>query len=328
MVESFDESTSFVSSDDVGNFVVTWTDVSRDGDNDGAFAQRFGGLWPAALAVDPTGNGVLQPNETKEVRPSWRNRNGAALPFGGTLGSIVGPAGPTYVILDGVADYGTVANGATGACTNCYSVLIAAGSRPVQHWDVTVIESITPDDTLGQQKRWLLHVGESFVDIPTSSPFFPFIENLFHNSVTGGCTANAYCPASVTTRDQMAVFVLVAKEGPGYAPPACTTPLFADVAGGCGGNNYCPGQFVTRDQMAVFVLRTLDPTLNPPACSPPNIFGDVPETSPFCRWVEELSRRGVVSGCGAGNYCPGSPVTREQMSVFLVATFGLTLYGT
>jgi hypothetical protein len=52
-----------------------------------------------------------------------------------------------------------------------------------------------------------------------------------------------------------------------------------------------------------------------------------PATSPFCRWIEELARRGVVSGCGGGNYCPSSPVTREQMGVFIAATFALTLYG-
>ena len=79
--------------------------------------------------------------------------------------------------------------------------------------------------------------------------------------------------------------------------------------------------------MAVFVLRTLDPALTPPACAPPNIYNDVPETSPFCRWIEELTNRGVVTGCGGGNYCPASPVTREQMGVFLSLTFGLTLYG-
>ena len=78
--------------------------------------------------------------------------------------------------------------------------------------------------------------------------------------------------------------------------------------------------------MAVFVLRMLDPTLNPSACGVP-MFADVPASSPFCRWVEELARRGIVAGCGGGSYCPSAPVTREQMGVFLGVTFGLTLYG-
>ena len=85
---------------------------------------------------------------------------------------------------------------------------------------------------------------------------------------------------------------------------------------------------MTREQMAIFVLRTLDPNLSPPACGTP-VFNDVPASSPFCRWIEELVRRGVVTGCSTNPplYCPTQPVTREQMGVFLSVTFGLTLYG-
>jgi hypothetical protein len=98
------------------------------------------------------------------------------------------------------------------------------------------------------------------------------------------------------------------------------------VVGGCGGGNYCPQDAVTREQMAVFLLRTVDPALNPPACVIP-VFNDVPATSPFCRWIEELVRRGIAVGCGGGNYCPVDSVTREQMAVFIVVGFGLNLYG-
>jgi hypothetical protein len=79
--------------------------------------------------------------------------------------------------------------------------------------------------------------------------------------------------------------------------------------------------------MAVFALATEEgPGYAPPVCGTP-IFGDVPASSPFCRWIEELFRRGVVAGCGGGNYCPTLPVTREQMGVFLTQTFGLKLYS-
>jgi hypothetical protein len=57
------------------------------------------------------------------------------------------------------------------------------------------------------------------------------------------------------------------------------------------------------------------------------MFNDVPETSPFCRWIEEFARAGITGGCGFGNYCPTLPVTRDQMAVFLTVAFGLTLYG-
>jgi hypothetical protein len=335
-----------IACDLVGNFVVAWHSRDQDGSDYGIFAQRFGGLGPAALTVDSSGNQVLEPGETVDVRPTWRNLNGAAQTFGGTLTTMTGPVGATYTIIDSAADYGTVADGVTGQCSDCYTARVSnPNPRPAAHWDASVVESILPD-TQGQQKQWRLHVGLSFSDVATASPFYPFIETLLHFGVTGGCGGTNYCPSTTTTRDQMSVFVLVAKEGPGYTPPACGTPVFTDVpasnpfcrfieelarrgvVGGCGGNNYCPTSPVTRDAMSVFALRTLDSTLNPPACvAGSEMFLDVPSTNGFCRWIEELARRGVVSGCGNGNYCPASAVTREQMGVFISATFGLTLYG-
>jgi hypothetical protein len=300
-------------------------------------------LAPADLSVDGPGNDVLQPNEgAVEVAPSWLNSGNAASPVTGAATNFTGPVGATYSITDGSADYGTVAAGGTSTCTDCYAVSITAAGRPAQHWDTTIQETVTPT---AATKTWTMHVGDSFTDVPGTSPFFRFIETLLHTGVTGGCTGTSYCPATATTREQMAAFVLVAKEGAGYTPPSCVAPnLFSDVPAtspfcrfieelanrlvvtGCGTNLYCPSSPVTREQMAIFVLRTLDPALNPPACTTP-MFGDVPASSPFCRWIEELARRGVVTGCGGSNYCPTDAVTREQMGVFLSATFGLTLYG-
>jgi hypothetical protein len=335
--------------DPSGNFTVVWESDAQDGSLTGVYAQRYGGLFPAALEVDTAlssgnENRVLEPGEEVDVAPSWRNLNGASQSFTGTLSGITGPPGATYTITDGTGSYGSVPNNTVAACSNCYDVSVSnPATRPAQHWDASVLETIAPAGQ-GQQKRWALHVGLSFSDVAQASPFYRFIETLFHHGVTGGCTATGYCPLSSTTRDQMSVFVLVAKEGAGYTPAACTTPVFGDVpasnpfcrfieelvrrgvVAGCGGGNYCPSSPVTREQMSIFVLRTLDPALNPPACTTP-MFLDVPASSPFCRWIEELARRGVVSGCGGGNYCPTAAVTREQMGVFISATFGLTLYG-
>jgi hypothetical protein len=97
------------------------------------------------------------------------------------------------------------------------------------------------------------------------------------------------------------------------------------VVAGCGGGNYCPGNPVARQEMAVFALATLDPTFTPPSCAV-QPFADVPTGSPFCPHIAELARRGVVGGCGGGNFCPASPVTRQEMAVFITGTFGLSLY--
>jgi hypothetical protein len=332
-----------VASDAAGNFVVTWSALGQDGSGYGVFAQRFGGLRPAALAVNTTGNGVFEPGEVVDVVPSWRNVNGTGQSFGGSALSFTGPQPATYQIQTAFANYGFVANGITRACVDCYRVMVPTLTRPVLHWDAVFDERLTPD-VQGQEMLWRLHVGGSFTDVPTSSAFYRFVETLLHHGITGGCTAMQYCPTSSTARDQMAVFALVAKEGAAYRPPACTTPMFPDVpasspfcpfieelarrgvVSGCGGGNYCPAASVSREQMPVFVLRTLDPALDPPACTTP-MFADVPASSPFCRWIEELARRGVVTGCGGGNYCPADAVTREQMGVFIAGTFGLTLYG-
>jgi hypothetical protein len=91
--------------------------------------------------------------------------------------------------------------------------------------------------------------------------------------------------------------------------------------------NYCPDANVTREQMAVFLLRTLEgPSYVPPDCTVPT-FNDVPCSSPFARWIEELVRRQITAGCGGGAYCPTNPLPRGQMAVFLTATFSLRLNG-
>jgi hypothetical protein len=52
-------------------------------------------------------------------------------------------------------------------------------------------------------------------------------------------------------------------------------------------------------------------------------FGDVPTTHSFFRFVEALADAGITGGCGGGNYCPNSPLTRGQMAVFLSTALGL-----
>ena len=47
----------------------------------------------------------------------------------------------------------------------------------------------------------------TFTDVPTSHPFFQFIEALAASGVTGGCGGGKYCPDATLTRGQMAVFL-------------------------------------------------------------------------------------------------------------------------
>lgn len=301
------------------------------------------------VAATPSsdGNRVFEAGELVIVYPAWRNVNGGTLAFDGAASAFTGPFGPAYVIIDNAASYGSVPTNTVRDCGfagNCYLMQISAGTRPAAHWDAQFREDILPV-VLGQSKAWSLHVGDSFADVPRASGFYRFVETTFHHAVMPACATGQFCPSALVTRDVMAMHVMKSKE-PHYLPPACVAgqEMFNDVpaaspycrwiqelasrgvVAGCGGGAYCPGNGVSREQLAVYLLRTADPALTPPPCGVP-LFNDVPAASPFCRWVEELARRGVVTGCGGGAYCPLSIVSREQMSVFLSVTFGLTLYG-
>jgi hypothetical protein len=116
--------------------------------------------------------------------------------------------------------------------------------------------------------------GTVFGDVPASAFAAAWIEQLVAEGITSGCGSGNYCPNGTVTRAQMAVFLLRAKYGSAYTPPAATGTVFGDVSSsdfaaafieqlvsegitsGCGSGNYCPFGAVTRAQMAVFLQRT------------------------------------------------------------------------
>jgi hypothetical protein len=118
-------------------------------------------------------------------------------------------------------------------------------------------------------------VGNIFLDVQADYWAGGWIELLYSDGITTGCGVAIYCPEEAVTREQMAVFLLRAKNGPDYVPPT-PTGIFVDVplthwaAGwieqlyaegitlGCGPDIYCPSDAVTRAQMAVFLVRTFE----------------------------------------------------------------------
>jgi hypothetical protein len=74
--------------------------------------------------------------------------------------------------------------------------------------------------------------------------------------------------------------------------------------------------------MAIFLLKARHGTsYSPPP--PSGVFLDVPTNHWAAAWIEQLAAEGITGGCGNGNYCPGTPVTRDQMAVFLLRTFNI-----
>ena len=95
------------------------------------------------------------------------------------------------------------------------------------------------------------------------------------------------------------------------------------ITGGCGDPGFCPDDPVTRAQMAVFIETSLGVLLAPPCVG--DIFPDVnPNTvsTAFCGYIERLAADGITGGCGNGNFCPDTLITRAEMAVFIEAALG------
>jgi hypothetical protein len=114
-----------------------------------------------------------------------------------------------------------------------------------------------------------------FSDVPCeSTPNADYIEAFYNEGITAGCYYNPdtgerrYCPNDPVLRQQMAVFIDVAKGWPAQDPctqifddapcnsaytPFINTLYTQGVTAGCGNNNFCGTEPNTRAQMSVFV---------------------------------------------------------------------------
>jgi hypothetical protein len=253
------------------------------------------GAQAAGLFVDPVadgglsdGNGVFEPGESVLVEPSWKNVSGGVLNLSGTGSNFTGPSGATYTLNDSTADYGSIGAGATNNCVvtgNCYELTVSnPPTRPATHWDATFTETLSDGDA---PKAWMMHIGQSFADVPKTHTFYPFVERILHNGVTTGCTGTTYCPDDNVFRLQMAVFIARAQAGGDANIPS---------SGSAQGNSYnCTSGGISQ-------------------------FTDIAPTDAFCRHVHYIFSTGVTTGCVTTpprQYCPGDNVSRGQMALFI-----------
>jgi hypothetical protein len=89
------------------------------------------------------------------------------------------------------------------------------------------------------------------------------------------------------------------------------------ITAGVGGGSYGSNLATLRQQMAVFLLKAIHGICYvPPPCT--GAFDDVLCPSGFADWIEAFAAAGITGGCGGDLYCPGNPVRRDQMAVFLL----------
>jgi hypothetical protein len=197
--------------------------------------------------------------------------------------------------------------------------------------------------------------GQRYFDVPTSSPFYPYIECMAGRSIIGGYLDNTFRPNAEVTRGQLSKIVSNSagfNEDPGPqifedVPPGSTFydwvqrlatrgyiggyPCGGEVES-CGHDNlpyFRPNGTATRGQISKIVSNAAGYS----DTSPDQTFEDVPPSNPFYLWIERLASRGIMSGypCGGeGEPCwPGSKpyfrwgsnATRGQTSKIVANTF-------
>ncbi len=183
----------------------------------------------------------------------------------------------------------------------------------------------------------------AFTDIFPADFYFDAVNLMGQKQITAGCAivpSLQYCPGQNVTRGQMGVFIVRAIMGGGGAAADTfaytTTPYFTDVpsthpffkwiqkmkdlgiTAGCGAALYCPDDPVTRDQMAAFIIRARYGASTAFAFLSSPQFTDVSSGNSFFMWIQKMKQAGITAGCTATTYCPGDPVTRGEMAIFIM----------
>ncbi|MBI5963341.1 MAG: 5'-nucleotidase C-terminal domain-containing protein [Chloroflexi bacterium] len=252
-----------------------------------------------------------------------------------------------------VTDFSVTTSGVTGAAVtgvsgsgSVYTVHVytgvGAGTLRLDVVGAPSIKDLTTNALAGPYTSGQTYTARTtiFTDVSSSYWANSFINSLYNAGITSGCGGGSFCPEQAVTRTQMAIFLVRAMHGTTFVPPTATgfftdvpvgsfgadfiEQLAADgITSGCGGTNYCPNQVVTRAQMAIFLVRANHGTTFIPPTATGAIFGDVAVGTFGADFIEQLFTDGITTGCGGGNYCPASSVTRAQMAVFIVRAFNL-----
>lgn len=297
-------------------------------------------------------NGILEPGETAIVEPQWT-----------TTPSVqpVSVSASSWTTTDSVyaspsfRDFASEYDISTGksdcwSAGRCYAVRLqgsATGRGPNVHNDITFHEAYAANGQPTPGSPVLIHVGASFTDVPVAHWAYPFIESVLHAGIASATSGYKFSPNAAVTRAEVAEWLVRAKHGASFEPPACTTAPFPDVPcthpyakwiaqlrtdgivsatpSGGGDGDYLPDLVVTRAEMAVLVLRAkLGSSYEPPACTWE--FGDAPCPQYWASaWISEVKRRGISNGCAANEFCPEGAVDRAQAASFIARTFDLTL---
>lgn len=121
-----------------------------------------------------------------------------------SLGNVTGT--PQFINSDGT--------GCKAAIADITAQNIVSNNLTQHHWLVALVGYASGYDVglAGMKVGYQLQVSPgpataTFLDVPTTSPLFKFVEALVSAGVTAGCGGGNFCPNQPVTRGQMAVFL-------------------------------------------------------------------------------------------------------------------------
>jgi len=193
----------------------------------------------------------------------------------------------------------------------------------------------------------------TFSDVPFSHPYALYIEILYANGYTGGCSTNPlmFCPEVVMDRAQAAVFMMRGNFGSSYMPPSVPSHFFADswanapwgetwaeamftngLTAGCLASplKFCPDDQLTNAQAAVFGLRLKYGLAYIPPTVSGSVFADLTDVNFWgTNWAEQAYADGLIPACGTSGgkpkFCPDALVNRGFGASIIVKAKNLTM---
>lgn len=196
----------------------------------------------------------------------------------------------------------------------------------------------TKQVSVGSDPIYLRWNSGRFVDVPTNSWMYSYVEWLAARGVVSGYANSEFRPNEPATRGQFAKMIVI---GVGWPMNTAGGQHFVDVSqssvfypfvetgynGGilngysCGGEGEpCPGLYyrpstnITRGQIAKLIVLSKRWSLVTPATPS---FNDVPSSSVFFPFVETAVSHGVVSGYTDRTFRANENATRAQLSKML-----------
>jgi hypothetical protein len=192
----------------------------------------------------------------------------------------------------------------------------------------------------------------TFADVTVYNQYYPDIEVLYANGLTGGCATTPllkYCPDTIMDRAQAAVFIMRGEFGSGYNPvpvtfqfqddwtkgpwarPWAEAMREASLTAGCKVTPsllYCPWQSLPRAQLVVYALRLKYGNSYMPPAATGTIFADMTDPNFYATpWAEQAYKDELIPACGFSGgkplFCPNNIATRGLGAYIIVRAKGL-----